>query len=159
VHEGHHPGAVGAEPGRARTTPPAGEPRRGSAPSNSVRFPQGHHLYHWANGGPTRLDNLALLCGRHHRAVHEDGYTVVRDPDGTLRFSTPGGWPIPDVPPSPAVPRDPAQALVATNRAHGLAIDARTGLPSWCGERLNLGWAIDVLHPACQPAAPRQDGE
>jgi hypothetical protein len=38
-----------------------------------------------------------------------------------------------------------------------LSIDARTGLPSWCDQRLDLGWAIDVLHPACQPAVPRPD--
>jgi hypothetical protein len=30
-----------------------------------------HHLRHWADGGPTSLDNLILLCRRHHRAVHE----------------------------------------------------------------------------------------
>jgi HNH endonuclease len=118
-----------------------------------VRFPQGHHIHHWANGGPTRLENLLLLCPRHHRAVHEEGYTVVRDADGTLHFSTPQGWPIPEVPAPPWVPRDPAPALVASNRAQGLAIDARTGLPYWCGDRLDLGWAIDVLHPACNPAA------
>lgn len=28
-----------------------------------------HHVIPWANGGPTTLDNLALLCGRHHTAV------------------------------------------------------------------------------------------
>jgi hypothetical protein len=83
----------------------------------------------------------------------------VRDADGALHFSTPGGWPIPVVPAPPAVPHDPMQALVATNQAHGLAIDARTGLPSWCGERLDLGWAIDVLHPVAQPAAPRPEGQ
>ena len=90
---------------------------------------------------------------RHHRAVHEEGYTVVRDADGTLRFGTPGGWAIPETPAPPAVPRDPAQALVATNRAHGVGIGPRTAIPHWCGERLDLGWAIDVLHPACQPSA------
>ncbi len=29
-----------------------------------------HHVVHWAAGGPTSLDNLRLLCRRHHRAVH-----------------------------------------------------------------------------------------
>jgi hypothetical protein len=46
-------------------------------------------------------------------------------------------------------------ALVATNRAQGLTIGPRTALPYWCGERLDLGWAIDVLHPACNPTVPR----
>ena len=31
--------------------------------------------------------------------------------------------------------------------AHGLAITARTSCPQWLGERLDLGWALDVLHP------------
>lgn len=30
-----------------------------------------HHVVHWAVGGPTSLDNLRLLCQRHHRAVHD----------------------------------------------------------------------------------------
>jgi hypothetical protein len=29
-----------------------------------------HHLVHWADGGPTDLDNAALLCQRHHTVVH-----------------------------------------------------------------------------------------
>jgi hypothetical protein len=51
-------------------------------PGCGVRFTQGHHLRHWAHGGPTTLSNLALLCRRHHRAVHEEGYQVTRLPDG-----------------------------------------------------------------------------
>lgn len=35
-----------------------------------------HHVQHWADGGPTDVDNLALLCGRHHRVVHRDGLTA-----------------------------------------------------------------------------------
>jgi 5-methylcytosine-specific restriction endonuclease McrA len=42
-------------------------------PGCGVSFGQGHHLRHWAQGGPTTLSNLALLCRRHHRAVHEEG--------------------------------------------------------------------------------------
>jgi HNH endonuclease len=146
---------------RTRTIPPAlrralhARDRGCRFPGCGVRHAQGHHLHHWANGGPTRLDNLALLCRRHHRAVHEDGYRVERDADGTLHFSTPTGRPIPEVPASPNVPTHPTEALVAAHRARGLAIDARTGCPSWGGERLDVGWAIGVLHPACQPAAPR----
>jgi hypothetical protein len=149
---------------RTRTISPALR-RALQARDRGCRFPgcgrrhvHGHHLHHWANGGPTRLDNLALLCHGHHRAVHEEGYQVERDASGALRFSTPGGRPIPDVPAPPAVPPDPMQALVAAHRARGLAIHARTGCPSWLGERLDLGWAIGVLHPAANPPASRPGG-
>ena len=32
-----------------------------------------HHIEHWADGGPTSLENLTLLCRRHHTATHEMG--------------------------------------------------------------------------------------
>jgi hypothetical protein len=38
----------------------------------------GHHLRFWSEGGPTKLDNLALVCGPHHRKVHEEGWTLLR---------------------------------------------------------------------------------
>src|SRR5262245_58721663 len=41
-------------------------------PGCGVRFGQGHHIRHWAQGGPTTLSNLTLICRRHHRAVHEE---------------------------------------------------------------------------------------
>ncbi|WP_353650975.1 DUF222 domain-containing protein [Nakamurella sp. A5-74] len=31
-----------------------------------------HHLVHWVDGGPTDLDNGALLCPAHHTIVHRD---------------------------------------------------------------------------------------
>jgi hypothetical protein len=42
----------------------------------------GHHLRHWTDGGPTTLENLALLCRRHHRLVHEGGWRLQRGEDG-----------------------------------------------------------------------------
>jgi len=45
-------------------------------------YVEGHHVVHWANGGETRLDNLVLLCGRHHQAVHEFGYRIERTSEG-----------------------------------------------------------------------------
>jgi Domain of unknown function (DUF222) len=41
-----------------------------------------HHLWHWVDGGPTELWNLALVCRAHHRAVHEGGWHLARGPDG-----------------------------------------------------------------------------
>lgn len=36
-----------------------------------------HHVQHWIEGGPTELDNLVLLCKRHHRMHHEGGWQLV----------------------------------------------------------------------------------
>ncbi len=41
-----------------------------------------HHLLHWILGGETNLENLALLCRRHHVAVHEGGWKLERGPNG-----------------------------------------------------------------------------
>jgi 5-methylcytosine-specific restriction endonuclease McrA len=116
-------------------------------PGCGARFGQGHHIRHWAQGGPTTLSNLALLCRRHHRAVHEEGYQVERQTDGDLKFRHPGGWAIPYVPPPVEVPGDPAHAIRARNEAEGLVLDAHTATPGWLGERLDVGYAMDILHP------------
>jgi hypothetical protein len=123
---------------RTRTIPPAlrrallHRDRGCHFPGCGRAFCQGHHLRHWANGGPTTLANLAQ---------------VERRPDGELRFRRPDGRPIPEAPSPVAVPADPVGALRALHRAQGLALHARTLTPSWLGERLDLGWALDVLHP------------
>ena len=44
-----------------------------------------HHLEHWTDGGPTDLDNLAMVCRWHHRRAHTNGWHLGRDPDGTIR--------------------------------------------------------------------------
>ena len=41
-----------------------------------------HHLKHWIDGGETSMSNLALLCRRHHRMVHEQGWTLSRHENG-----------------------------------------------------------------------------
>jgi hypothetical protein len=79
--------------------------------------------------------------------VHEEGYGVERLPDGALHFRRPDGRPLPEVPPPAATPADPVGALAAWSRERGLDIDARTACPAWLGERLDLGWALDVLRP------------
>jgi Domain of unknown function (DUF222)/HNH endonuclease len=138
---------------RTRTIPPAlrrallHRDRTCCFPGCHTRVGEGHHVRHWAQGGPTTLSNLVLLCRRHHRAVHEEGYQLSRAPDGTLEFRRPDGQPLPEVPPSPLAPADPVVALRDQHAAAGLAIHARTSCPGWLGERLDVGWAIDVLHP------------
>ena len=50
---------------------------------------EGHHLWHWLDGGPTDLLNLALLCRTHHRAVHEGGWRLQRGPDRRFTATPP----------------------------------------------------------------------
>lgn len=89
---------------RSRTIPPA--MRRALAfrdrgcrfPScSNRRFVDGHHVHHWSQGGETRLDNLVMLCRRHHRAVHEGGYQVAMV-EGRPIFHDPFGRLIPEQP-------------------------------------------------------------
>ena len=39
-----------------------------------------HHVVHWADGGATSLDNLALLCRRHHTTVHQTAWRLWINP-------------------------------------------------------------------------------
>ncbi len=43
-----------------------------------------HHVVHWIHGGTTDLDNLILLCHRHHWMVHEGSWQIVRGDDGRM---------------------------------------------------------------------------
>jgi hypothetical protein len=43
-----------------------------------------HHLEHWAHGGSTDVENLVLLCLRHHWLAHEGGWQLLRDEDGRI---------------------------------------------------------------------------
>jgi hypothetical protein len=116
-------------------------------PGCQTRVGQGHHVQHWAAGGATTLSNLVLLCRRHHRAVHEEGYQVAREPDGDFQFSQPDGRPLPEVPAPALLPLDPVEAMRAQHAAQGIHLGPRTACPTWLGERLDLGYALDVLHP------------
>ena len=88
-----------------------------------------------------------MLCRRHHRAVHEEGFTVELENRGDARFFRPDGRSFPEAPPAP---RWTGSALEPTNAhlaAVGISIDGDTATPDWYGERLDLPWAIQVLRP------------
>ena len=52
----------------------------------SRRFTQAHHVVWWERGGPTDLENLVLVCTFHHRLVHEYGWHVRREEDGSVSW-------------------------------------------------------------------------
>jgi hypothetical protein len=50
-----------------------------------------HHLAWWSKGGRTDLDNLLLVCGLHHRLLHEHRWRLTRAADGTVDWFYPDG--------------------------------------------------------------------
>ncbi|AYF78421.1 HNH endonuclease [Nocardia yunnanensis] len=57
-----------------------------------------HHVVDWAKGGPTDLDNLALVCDHHHAMVNDSEYgwtTVMMGSDSPHRGRV--GWIAPAV--------------------------------------------------------------
>ncbi|GAB4062676.1 hypothetical protein GCM10028777_03140 [Angustibacter speluncae] len=52
---------------------------------------EAHHVIWWSRGGPTTIDNLALLCSRHHTRIHaqpEHGWQLL-ERDGRPVFRPP----------------------------------------------------------------------
>ena len=58
------------------------------------RYVEAHHVRHWIDGGETRLDNLVLLCGAHHRLLHHGAYHIEME-DGDPVFVSRDGEVIP----------------------------------------------------------------
>jgi hypothetical protein len=132
--------------GRKTRTVPAAMRRALEARDGGCRFPgcenrrflDAHHLKHWAKGGETSLENLILLCRRHHVHLHEGEYTLEQHDEGELRFRNRYGVAIPAAPRPP--PTD-AEALLERNRNAGLTIDETTN-------RNGLGDRMDLEHTA-----------
>ena len=64
----------------------------------NTRWLQVHHIVPWAVGGRTDLDNLILLCGTHHRFVHEHRWYITGPPDRRV-FRRPDWTPYPNLRP------------------------------------------------------------
>ena len=93
------PGAGVVGIGRTSRTIPPWLARIIRSRDGGCRFPQCvrrswlqiHHIEHWADGGPTDLDNLITLCGFHHRLIHHEGWTILGNPNGRVRWLTKWG--------------------------------------------------------------------
>ena len=79
---------------------------------------------------PRSLDNLVLLCRRHHRAVHEGGFDVAAGEAGVLEFWQPDGSRLRE---APSACHEP------------LEIPAMDPPAPWDGTRFDLTYAIDVV--------------
>jgi hypothetical protein len=107
-----------------------------------TRFVDAHHIRHWSSGGETSLDNLVLLCRRHHRLVHERGYTLERAADGSAKFRNQYGIAILNVPPRP--PPSSSERVRDRHRRQGLTIDHDT-CRNGTGDPMDLGLAVDAI--------------
>jgi hypothetical protein len=130
-------------------------------PGCTARRCDGHHIRHWADGGPTRLDNLTLLCRRHHRAVHEGAFTIVQRDEGTPVFYRPDGT---CVEIAPTMHRGDHVAdrwgpTAGYLTAPSVPFDPHTTLPHGDGAPFDVAWAIDVLHPCAVTNPAARDGK
>ncbi|MEW6269253.1 MAG: DUF222 domain-containing protein [Thermodesulfobacteriota bacterium] len=131
-------------------------------PGCTNRITDAHHIRHWAHGGATKLDNLCLLCRRHHRLVHEHGYRIERSSSsGELTFLRSDGSRLPTAQPHRPLDDDAYARLADTHEARGLHLDAHTAFPRWDGEPVDYDAVVHALvHRArCSPAqaeAPTQ---
>ena len=136
---------------RTRTISPALR-RALAARDRQCRFPgcqnrrcDAHHVEHWAEGGATRLDNLVLLCRRHHRVVHEEGFRLTLDAAGEVEFLRPDGRPFPAAPPPPLWTGAPLAPIAERLDHAGVTIDGQSSLPAWRGEAVDIGWVVGAL--------------
>jgi hypothetical protein len=109
----------------------------------ATRFVDAHHVHHWADGGETKLNNLVLLCRRHHRLLHEGGYGIETHPSGAFRFTLPSGKAIPEAPDGRSCGN--VQAILAANGENGLHITSQTAVPDWWGEEMDHQMAVQGL--------------
>jgi hypothetical protein len=60
------------------------------------RFLQCHHVEHWSNNGETSVENLMLLCTKHHTLLHEGGFRIETNFQGNWYFVRPDGIAVPE---------------------------------------------------------------
>jgi hypothetical protein len=92
-----------------------------------------HHIVWWIHGGPTDMDNLILLCRRHHHAVHDRDW-ICTGTAAAPEFRRPDGRPVHGR--APVGSGAYAELLVAHERAGlDVCVDAPGG--RWCGDRID----------------------
>jgi hypothetical protein len=112
---------------------------------SNTRLIDAHHIHHWADGGETSMDNLVLLCKRHHRLVHEEGYGIEKDNTKNARigiyFTLPDGKRLANAGRS----RGNVIELKRRNADKGLDITPDTPIPRWYGDRMDVNLVMHGL--------------
>ena len=147
--------------GRKRRTIPAAILRALHMRDGCCQFPgctherwlDAHHIVHWSNGGETSLDNLTLTCRRHHRYLHEYGYSIRKTETGELEFIDQYGRVIPRTGERPTLPPQAVARLRQRMVEKGIQIDPQTNYPEWDGLQPDYDLCVSVLHHA-DPVGP-----
>jgi hypothetical protein len=100
-----------------------------------TRYVEAHHVQHWIDGGETSLDNLMLLCRRHHQLLHEGGYRIRRDYQGEHYFVRADGR---------AIPRCGYRAADFTD---DMVVDDPSVEGSYCASAENSEPPVEVREP------------
>jgi hypothetical protein len=149
--------------GRKTRTIPSALKRALRVRDGGCRFPgctnrrtDGHHVVPWSKGGATALSNLVSLCRRHHRFVHELGWTIDVCEGNEILFRSPGGWLAPLAELRSRIEDDAIRHLRDALAAEGIDIDATTAMPRWEWRAPDFGLAVEGLilrHAAARPFA------
>jgi hypothetical protein len=137
---------------KTRTIPPAMR-RALNMRDQGCRFPgcthryftDGHHVKHWSKGGDSSLDNLVLLCRRHHRLVHEGDFACEKSEAGQLVFRNESGDVIGTSGSAPKLKQNAIVQRRIQQCLEGLYIEAGTCVTQWEGERVDYGLATELL--------------
>jgi hypothetical protein len=112
----------------------------------NTRFVDGHHIRHWADGGETSLDNLVLLCRRHHHLVHEGGFACRKSHDGEICFKDQRKQPLESFPVLPGIAANDDVLQWVDREFFAANIDSETCTAKWyAGERMDWDLAVGAL--------------
>lgn len=97
-----------------------------------------HHIRHWADGGETKMDNLATLCRFHHGLLHKGEYRIHRD-ESDLVFTNSRN----EVITSSFYPQFPGEQIA--NDCLDPDINELNAVSKWRGESMDIDQALQCM--------------
>ena len=116
-----------------------------------ARRTEAHHYEHWAMGGETKLGNLLLLCGFHHRRNHEGAFRISKTIDGYSSEAS-DVQPIRPATHGPVIAGQHGPPVLCSQHPD---IGPETPAALWRGEAMQLSYAVSVIADACEFAEAR----